>query len=77
MCAKMVLCQLVNHFHYRTVKFSSVYSIPGGTGETPMPYGLLLVAGLVACVLSISALNDDANDEPLVGDVQVNVPAGR
>lgn len=42
-----------------------------------MPYGFLLVAGLVACVLSISALNDDANDEPLVGDVQVDVPAGR
>lgn len=42
-----------------------------------MPYGLLLVAGLVACVLSISAMNDDANDEPLVRDIPATLPASR
>ncbi len=42
-----------------------------------MPYGLLLVAGLVACVLSISVLNDNEGDEPLVRKTQVMLPAGQ
>ncbi|MDR6816150.1 hypothetical protein J2X76_001304 [Neorhizobium sp. 2083] len=40
-----------------------------------MPYGLLLIAGLVACVLSIAVMDDDATDEPLVRDTHVDAPS--
>ena len=59
------------------VNFSGVYSAKGAKEDTPMPYGLLLVAGLIACVLSISAMNDDAADEPLVRDTKILLPNGR
>ncbi len=40
-----------------------------------MPYGLLLIAGLVACVLSIAAMDDDTPDEPLVRDTHIGTPS--
>lgn len=40
-----------------------------------MPYGLLLIAGLVACVLSIAAMDDDASDGPLVRDTHLDAPS--
>ena len=49
--------------------------MPGAKEETPMPYGLLLIAGLVACVLSIAVMDDDAADEPLVRDTHVDAPS--